>query len=44
MAAYDAAYLALAEELAASLWTGDRRLYERLAASGPVVRWIGDYQ
>jgi predicted nucleic acid-binding protein len=43
IAAYDAAYLALAEALRAPLWTGDRRLYEAVSPSTSFVRWIGDY-
>src|SRR5262245_6802750 len=33
LAAYDAAYLALAESLGATLWTGDRRFYEAVRGS-----------
>lgn len=41
--AYDASYLALAEALGVSLWTGDRRLYDKVSKSASFVRWIGDY-
>lgn len=41
--AYDAAYLALAETLGVPLWTGDRRLYEKVEKVAPFVRWVGDY-
>ncbi|HEY66595.1 MAG TPA: type II toxin-antitoxin system VapC family toxin [Caldilineae bacterium] len=43
IAAYDAAYLALAEALDASLWTGDRRFYEKVGAATDRVHWIGDF-
>ncbi len=43
IAAYDAAYLALAGELAAPLWTGDRHLFERVTPREGRVRWIGDF-
>lgn len=43
VAAYNAAYLALAATLRADLWTGDRRLYEAVRDSAGFVRWIGDY-
>ena len=43
LAAYDAAYLALAESLGAPLWTGDRRFYEAVRDSADFVHWIGDY-
>jgi predicted nucleic acid-binding protein len=43
IAAYDAAYLALAEVLDCLLWTGDRRFYEAVHGKAPQVRWIGDY-
>lgn len=39
---YDALYLALAERLAISFITADRRLYERVRHL-PYVIWIGDY-
>jgi predicted nucleic acid-binding protein len=43
VAAYDAAYLTLAQALDAPLWTGDRRFYEAVRTSVPFVHWIGDY-
>ncbi len=41
---YDAAYVALAEALESELWTGDRRLYERIRSQSELVRWIGNYE
>jgi len=41
---YDAAYLALAETLETELWTGDRRLFEKVRGRSELVRWIGDYE
>ena len=43
IAAYDAAYLALAEKLGAVLWTGDHKLWEAVGSTHSFVRWIGDY-
>ena len=43
LAAYDAAYLALAEALSAQLWTGDRRFYTTVRDTVGFVHWIGDY-
>jgi predicted nucleic acid-binding protein len=43
LAAYDAAYLALAEAEGCELWTGDRPFYEAVKGELPWVRWIGDY-
>jgi predicted nucleic acid-binding protein len=43
MAAYDAAYLALAEVLDVSLWTGDRHFYNKIHPYIQRVRWIGDF-
>lgn len=43
IAAYDAAYVALALQLRADLWTGDRPLYEATRGELASVRWIGDY-
>jgi len=43
LSAYDSAYVALAEALAADLWTADRLLFERGREQFPWVKWIGDY-
>ena len=43
LAAYDAAYVALAERLGAELWTADRPLYTRSGKKFRWVRWIGEY-
>ena len=43
IAAYDAAYLALARALDAPLWTGDWRFYQAVQGE-PLVRWIGDFR
>ncbi len=42
--AYDAAYVALAETLEATLWTGDRRLQRAVQPAARFVRWIGEYR
>ena len=39
-AAYDAHYLALAQNLGCELWTGDRRLYQAVRERMPWVRLI----
>jgi len=39
----DAAYVALADALGAELWTGDRKLFEKVRDQADLVRWIGDY-
>jgi len=44
IAAYDAAYLALAEDEECNLWTGDRVLYLAVKGKSPRVKWIGDYK
>jgi predicted nucleic acid-binding protein len=44
LAAYDAAYLALAETLGTELWTGDRPFYEKTRDRVGSVRWIGDFE
>jgi predicted nucleic acid-binding protein len=41
--AYDAAYLALAEESGQEMITADRRLYRAVEGVLDWVRWIGDY-
>jgi predicted nucleic acid-binding protein len=43
VAAYDAAYLALAQALGVPLWTGDRRFYDTIRDRSDLVHWIGDY-
>lgn len=43
VAAYDAAYVALAKSLGVDLWTADRPLYNSVRKTYPTVRWIGDY-
>lgn len=43
LSGYDAAYVALAETLGTTLWTGDARLYRAMQRRRVRVRWIGDY-
>lgn len=43
LAAYDAAYLALAEAEKCDLWTGDRGFYQAVKGELAWVKWIGDY-
>jgi predicted nucleic acid-binding protein len=43
IAAYDAAYLALAEVEECDLWTGDRAFYRAVKSGSMRVKWIGDY-
>ncbi len=43
LAAYDAAYLALAEMEKCDLWTGDRTFYQAVKNELSWVKWIGDY-
>jgi len=43
LAAYDAAYLALAEAEKCDLWTGDRAFYQAVKGELSWVNWIGDY-
>ena len=40
---YDAAYLALAEALETELWSGDRRLIDKVGGRSDRLRWVGDY-
>lgn len=40
-AAYDAHYLALAEQLAAEFWTSDRRLFQAVNMHLPWVHFVG---
>lgn len=44
LTAYDAAYVSLARQLDATLWTGDRQLYQATARSGLAAHWIGDFE
>jgi len=44
LAAYDAAYLALAEAEKCELWTGDRSFYQTMRGELAWVKWIGDYK
>lgn len=43
IAAYDAAYLALAEAEGCDLWTGDRTFYQSIKDKSGNIKWIGDY-
>lgn len=43
LAAYDAAYLSLAEAEDCDLWTGDRAFYQAVKDKSQRVKWIGDY-
>lgn len=43
LAAYDAAYLAVAESEGCELWTGDRVFSEAVKDKLLWVRWVGDY-
>ncbi len=43
LAAYDAAYLALAEDEKCDLWTGDGAFYRAMKGESLPVKWIGDY-
>ncbi|HEY0513228.1 MAG TPA: type II toxin-antitoxin system VapC family toxin [Thermoanaerobaculia bacterium] len=42
ISAYDAAYVALAQDLSVPLVTADRKLIRKLEGSGNDVRWLGD--
>ena len=41
--AYDGAYVAVAQQLGAELWTADRPLFDAVRHRLPWVRWIADY-
>jgi len=43
LAAYDAAYVALAESEGCELWAGDRPFYQAVRDGVPRVKWLGDY-
>jgi len=43
-AAYDAHYLALAEQLDCPFWTADERLFNSVRAELDWVHWLGDYR
>jgi len=43
LAAYDAAYFALAEAEKCDLWTSDRAFYQALKGESSCVKWIGNY-
>ncbi len=43
IASYDAAYLALAETLKVPLWTGDKKLYNKISGRFQDIKWIGNY-
>jgi predicted nucleic acid-binding protein len=43
IALYDASYLALAAELGAEFWTGDRKFFDAVAPDLSLVKWIGSY-
>jgi predicted nucleic acid-binding protein len=40
--AYDAHYLALAQDLSADLWTADRRLVSTVTERFPWIKFLGD--
>lgn len=44
VAVYDAAYLALAVQVGAELWTGDHKFFLAVAPGLNAVRWIADYE
>jgi len=43
LAAYDAAYLAVAEETGVPLWVGDKVFFARVQGHCEKVHWIGDF-
>jgi len=44
LAAYNAAYLTLAEAEKCDLWTGDRAFYQAMKGKSALVKWIGEYR
>lgn len=44
LAAYDAAYLALAEGEGCELWTGDRPFYQAVRGKVSRIKWIRDHK
>lgn len=44
LAAYDAAYLTLAEAEKCDLWTGDGAFYQAMKGKSALVKWIGEYR
>lgn len=42
--AYDAQYLALAEQLGCELWTADERLFNAAQSRFGFVRWLGQFK
>jgi predicted nucleic acid-binding protein len=41
--AYDAQYLAVAEQFDCEFWTADERLFNAVTAQLPYVKWIGNF-
>ena len=41
--AYDAQYLALAEQLSCEFWTADERMFNVMNAKFPGIRWLGKW-
>lgn len=42
LAAYDAAYLCVADETGLSLWVGDQAFFAKASCHNDKIRWIGD--